>query len=295
MITVMGATGNTGSKIARALLGSGERVRALGRTERKLEALARAGAATATGDAADADFLAGAFAGSDAVFTLLPTDRTAPDYRAAQDRQGEAIAAALRATGVRRVVALSSLGADRPDAPGPIAGLHAHEERLRALPDTDVLLLRPGSFFENFREALPLVRAEGVVADTVAPDLELPMVATRDVAAAAVRALAARDWRGVAVRELLGPCDLSFAAATRLLGEGIGRPDLRYVRLAHGAMVEALVAAGLAESFARLYVEMTRAFDSGSVQPLAGRNSENTTPTRFESFVDELAAEAVAA
>src|SRR5918997_1850248 len=48
----------------------------------------------------------------DAVYALLPTEQTAHDYRAEQDRQGEAVAAAVRASGVPFVVALSSVGAD---------------------------------------------------------------------------------------------------------------------------------------------------------------------------------------
>ena len=58
MITVMGATGNTGRKIAAALLDAGQQVRALGRAERKLAELGRAGAEVLTGDAGDAAFLA---------------------------------------------------------------------------------------------------------------------------------------------------------------------------------------------------------------------------------------------
>ena len=47
MITVMGATGNTGKKITESLLKAGEKVRALGRSESKLAALKRAGAEVA--------------------------------------------------------------------------------------------------------------------------------------------------------------------------------------------------------------------------------------------------------
>lgn len=289
MITVMGATGNTGKKIAETLLETGEKVRALGRSEEKLAELANAGAETLAGDAADATFLTRAFRGADAVFTLLPTDQRAPDFRAEQDRQGEAVARAVRESGVRHVVALSSLGAELSEGNGLIAGLHAQEQRLRGLPGTNVLFLRPVSFFENFYGALELIRHQGVVGDTVEPDLTIPMIATRDIADAAARALADRDWQGVAVRELLGQRDLSYAQATRILGEALGKPDLQYVRFPDDDMVGALVGAGLSESFARLYVEMTGAFNEGTIQPRAGRTSENTTPTRFEDFAPELA------
>lgn len=56
------------------------------------------------------------------------------------------------------------------------------------------------------------------------------MIATRDIADVAARALRQRDWRGVVVRELLGERDLTFAEATRIIGARIGKPDLSYVQ-----------------------------------------------------------------
>jgi uncharacterized protein YbjT (DUF2867 family) len=289
MIAVMGATGHTGKKIAEALLEAGQEVRALGRSESKLAGLQSAGAEVLTGDAADAACLARAFRGADAVYTLLPTDRQSPDYRARQDQEGEAIVQAIRESGVRYVVALSSLGGDLGVGLGAIGGLHAQEERLRRLEGTNVLLLRPVSFFENFNDQLELVKHEGIVTDSVAPDLAVPMVATRDIAEVAAKALKARDWKGVVVRELLGPRDLTHREVTRILGERIGKPDLEYVQLSYADMASALVQAGLSESFAGLYVEMTRAFNEGKVKPRDGRTPANTTSTRFEDFVGELA------
>jgi uncharacterized protein YbjT (DUF2867 family) len=287
MITVMGATGHTGRKITEALLKAGEGVRALGRSESKLAKLKSAGADVLPGDATDASFLAKAFRGTDAVYTLLATDRTRPDYRAEQDQQGEAIVKAIAGSGVRYIVALSSLGADLNDGTGVIAGLHAQEERLKRLEGTNVLLLRPVSFFENFYDTLGLIKYEGINADSVAPDLAIPMIATRDIADIAAKALKARDWKGVVVRELLGPRDLTYSEATRILGEYIGKPGLQYVQFSYEDEARALVQAGLSESFAGLYVEMTRAFNEGKIT--AHRTAENTTPTRFEDFVGELA------
>ena len=100
MITVMGATGNTGRKITELLLEAGEEVRALGRSPEKLAELEALGAETVAGDVRDADYLARAFAGADAVYTLTAFDPTLPDYHADQDRRGEAIAAAIRESGV---------------------------------------------------------------------------------------------------------------------------------------------------------------------------------------------------
>jgi uncharacterized protein YbjT (DUF2867 family) len=290
LLTVMGATGHTGSKIVRRLLGAGARVRAIGRNPDKLAALASAGAEVLAGDSRDPAFLAQAFRGAAAAYTLLATDRQAPDYAARQDEEGEAIAAALRACGVRRVVALSSLGADVPEGTGVIAGLHRQEQRLRKIAGIDLLLLRPASFFENLHDALGTIKEAGMLADTVAPDLAVPMIATDDIAAVAAEALLAREGTGVAVRELLGERDISHREVARLIGEAIGQPALPYVQLTEADMGEALVGAGLSPSFVALYVEMTRAFNEQRVGSREGRTPANTTPTRFEDFVPELAA-----
>ena len=96
------------------------------------------------------------------------------------------------------------------------------------------------------------------------------MIATRDIADVAAKALKARDWEGVVVRELLGPRDVTYSGAKRILGERIGKPDLNYVQISYAGMAEALVQAGLSESFAGLYVEMTRSFNEAQ----AGRGSK---------------------
>jgi uncharacterized protein YbjT (DUF2867 family) len=284
----MGATGNTGKKISQTLLEAGEKVRALGRSEHKLADLKRAGAEVLTGDTSDAAFLSKAFHGADAVYTLLPTDRRAPDYRAEQDREGEAIVQAIHDSRVRYVVALSSLGADLSEGTGVIAGLHAQEERLKRLKGLNVLLLRPVSFFENFYDAIGPIKHDGINADSVAAHLAVPMVATRDIANVAAKALKARDWTGVVARELLGQRDLSYAEATRILGMQIGKPELRYMQFSYDETAKALEEAGLSASFASLYVDMTRAFNEGTIKP-NGRTPLNTTPTRFEDFAGEWA------
>jgi uncharacterized protein YbjT (DUF2867 family) len=290
MITVMGATGHTGNAIARSLLESGEEVRALGRSESTLASLAGAGAETLAGDASDPRYLTEAFRGAEAVYTLLPIDPQAPDYHARCGQLGEAIVTAVRAAGVPFVVALSSVGADVPTGTGFIAGLHDQEQRLSGLEGTDVLFLRPGFFFENFYASLGVIAEQGVLADSVAPDVRLPMIATRDIATAAAAALEARDWAGVVVRELLGPRDLSYAEAAEIIGAHIGRPDLAYVQVPYADMAAELSEAGFSDDAAARQVEMTRAFNDELVVSREGRTPANTTPTQFEDFAAELAA-----
>jgi uncharacterized protein YbjT (DUF2867 family) len=185
MITVMGATGNTGRKITELLLEAGEEVRALVRSPEKLAEFDALGAKAVAGDVRDAGYLTSTFAGADAVYTLTAFDPTLPDYHGDQDRRGVAIASAIRESGVRHVVALSSLGGELASGNGFIASLHRQERRLRALGSVSLMILRPGAFYEDFYAALDTIRHEGVVADSVAPHAKVPMIATADIAAVA--------------------------------------------------------------------------------------------------------------
>jgi uncharacterized protein YbjT (DUF2867 family) len=291
MITVLGATGRTGGEVARRLVAAGERVRAVGRSATRLADVA--GTEPFAGDAGDAEFLTTAMRGADAAYVVFPYDPTATGYAAEQRRLGEAAVRAAREAGVGHVVAVSSIGADVPAGTGFIAALHEQEQRLSAL--DAVLVLRAGSFFENFAEALESVHAAGVIADAVDPDVALPMVAVRDVAAAAADALLARDWTGTVVRELQGPRDLSYRETTAILGARIGRPDLPYVRLPDAEMVEVLYGAGFSAEAAALHVELGRAISDGTIAARQPRSSATSTPTRFEDVADDLARDFLAA
>jgi uncharacterized protein YbjT (DUF2867 family) len=289
MITVLGATGTVGRKIVHRLLEAGEPVRAVGRDRGVLAELAAAGAEPRSGDAADVAFLTEAFRGADAVHTMLPYSPAAPDFRGDQARLGAAIVAAIRQSGVRKVVALSSVGAEQEAGTGFIAAsLHPQERRLRALEGVDVLFLRPTLFFESVVAAVDVNDPAGVNADVAAPDVPVAMVSTHDVAEAAAEALRSRDWSGGEIRELLGPRDLTYAEATRIFGEAIGRPDLPYVQLSGDEMIAALVQAGFTADTAALHVEMGHAISAGTIGPLGGRTSRSTTRTRFEDAVAEL-------
>jgi uncharacterized protein YbjT (DUF2867 family) len=289
MIVLMGATGNTGRVAAEALLARGEKVRVLGRDAGKLATLRARGAEVAVGDASDAGFLERAFTGAGSAYTLIPPAMGVPDFRAHQDRIGEATTTALRKAGVKRVVFLSSVGADLPSGTGPITGLHHQEERLRGL-GVAVVSLRPAYFMENLYASLPVIRHQGVNGSALSPTLKMPMIATRDIGAAAAVALAAGDGSGFQVRYLLGARDYTMPEVTGILGAAIGKPGLAYVQFPYDAFAAALEKAGLTRDLAGLYVEMSRAFNEGKVTVPGGRTPANTTPTTFEAFAKELAA-----
>ncbi|OLL74785.1 hypothetical protein Ae168Ps1_3183 [Pseudonocardia sp. Ae168_Ps1] len=256
MITVLGATGNVGSQVVRELSAAGVEVRAVSR------------GAGFRGDMGDPSFLRRAFDGAAAAFVLLPLDVTEPGYAAHQARLGESVVAGLRDSGVPRVVALSSLGAEVPGGPdlsatGYLGTLHDQEVRLATL-DARVTRIRPGLFLETFLAAAGAMRAHGVHADTIDPGVALPMVATRDVGRAAAAALLDADAPEIV--EVQGAADRTVPAVVAALGPALGMPDLSYVRLPDDEMEQVLRQAGFPADSARLHVAMHRAFNEGRVR-----------------------------
>ncbi|MGA9870165.1 MAG: NAD(P)H-binding protein [Rhodococcus sp. (in: high G+C Gram-positive bacteria)] len=289
MITVLGASGNVGSKVAHAAIDSGQHVVVVGRDGAKLQKLGERGAAVRVGDISNTSWLVDALAGSDAVFAMQPSNPFAPDYANEQDRFGSSICAAITKNAISTVVALSSLGADRADAPGVIGALHRQERRLAALDADRVIISRPVSFFENFSPAVDQLTDSGTHVDSVRKDLPIPMIATADIAYAAVRALTDITWSGFAHITLLGQRDISYDEATVVLGEALGLDTARYQQLPYEAMLGVLTEIGLSADYARHYVEMTRAFNSGELTDPVARTEANTTTTRFEDFARSLA------
>src|SRR5262245_8629931 len=112
MISIVGASGNTGKVAAERLLDANVPVRVIGRSADRLQPLVARGAQAAVGDVADEAFLTEAFRGADAIYAMMPPDYHAPDYFGRYDRIGTTMARAMQAAGARRVVFLSSLGAE---------------------------------------------------------------------------------------------------------------------------------------------------------------------------------------
>lgn len=263
MITVLGASGNTGGRVVRRLREGGEAVRAVGRDAGRLADAAAHGAEPHVADITDRGALTRALAGADAAYVLMPLDLAAPGYRAQQEQVGTAIAGALADARVPHVVALSSLGAELSSGTGFLETLHEQEQRLAAL-DASVVVLRPGLFFESFLPALAPMLATGVHHDTIDPDVALPMVATADIGDAAAALL--RDPDAAGVRELPGPEELTVPDAVARLGAAIGRPGLRYERPPEDVMRAVLVEAGLPADLTEENLAMNAAFNRGVVQ-----------------------------
>jgi uncharacterized protein YbjT (DUF2867 family) len=285
---ILGASGNTGSIIANTLLSKGRQVRVVGRDAARLQRFVRNGAEAFTADLSDAAALTKAFSGARAAYLLLPPITSRED----QERQSDAVAKAVKESGLRYAVHLSSFGAHVPEGTGPVTGLHTSEQKLNAIGGLNVLHLRAGYFMENNLTAIGMIQGMGIFGHALLPDLKLPMIATRDIGDYAAERLLDLDFSGKQTRELLGERDLSITEATAVIARGISKPELRYEQFTYDQLRQALTQMGFSPQKAAVYIEMFTAVNTGVLAAQEPRSPENSTPTSFEIFVQDVFAPA---
>ena len=281
---ITGATGHTGKPIALGLLESGHNVRIISRSDEKAKELTDKGAELFTGDTSDADLLKKAFAGADAVYAMIPMDTATPDYTESQIEHATAIGAAIKETGVKYLVMLSSVGAHLAEGAGVVQGLQKAEVIFNSIDGLNTLYLRAGYFMENTLMQVGAIKFMGAMATPVAGDLAIPMVATRDIASAALRYLLDLNFTGKNVDYVLGQRDVSYNEIATLFGAAIGKPDLKYFTASFEEGRQAMLRAGMGESVVNKLLEFIRSMNEGRVLGDAKRTPANTTPTSIEDF-----------
>src|SRR5260370_31045620 len=288
MYVVLGTTGNTGSGIANSLLIKGERVRVMGRDASRLAGFVRKGAEAFSANVSDSAALTQALTGARAAYLMLPPSLTSLDYRADQERESDSISKAVRESGLRYAVLLSSFGAHVPEGTGPIAGLYSAEQKLNTINGLNVLHLRAGYFMENNLAAIGMIQGMGMFGHALLPDLKIPMIATRDIGEYAAGRILKLDFSGKQTRELLGERDLSMNEATSVIARGIGKPDLRYVQVPYEQVEQVVTQMGIPATTAGHFIRRYKAINEGIVAAQEPRSPENTTPTSFEKFVQDV-------
>jgi hypothetical protein len=113
------------------------------------------------------------------------------------------------------------------------------------------------------------------------------MIAARDVGRVAALRLSDPNWKGMYIRELHGPADMSFDEAAEMISQVLGRKIL-FIRSDKQEARHALLNTGMSENLADSLLEMYDAVEMGRLQPLQPRSLESTTPTTFTEFVHEV-------
>ena len=288
MFVVLGATGNTGAPAVKTLLAKGAKVRAVGRDAARIQQILGNDVEPFIADINDTAALAKAFTGADGAYVMIPPRLNEPDLLAAGAKMSDAITTALKESAVKRIVALSSIGAQHDKKTGPILAVHDLEQKLATVVGKDFLILRPAMFLENLLMLTGLIKSMGFLAGGIKGSLRVPMIAARDIGEVAGSELFEGNFKEKEIRELLGQRDISFDEAAHAIGAEIGKPKLSYQNFPSFLVEQAMKQMGLPSKTASLMTEMTDAANSGLLDPTQPRNEKTTTPTSIEAWAKEV-------
>lgn len=288
-IVVTGASGHISGKLAETLLKAGHSVTVIGRSATHLEKLIAAGATAAEGSVEDVEFLSRTFTGADAVYTMVPPNFGASDWKGWIGGIGANYAKAIKSAGVKYVVNLSSVGAHLQEGCGPVSGLYRVEQALNALEGVHVKHLRPMYFYDNLLANIAMVKNMNIIGGNFGGgENKLSLVSPSDIADAAFEELNTLSFAGISVRYIASD-ERTGAEVASVLGSAIGKPGLPWVEFSDEQSLQGMLMAGLPQEAASNYTEMGQALRNGTMQADFKANHSVTGKTKLEDFAKVFA------
>lgn len=287
-ITLTGSTGNITRPLAEILVAKGHEVKIISSNADRAEEIKSLGAIPLIGSVSDIEFLKDAFTGADAIYTMVPPNFAAPKFRAYIKSIGENYAVAIKDSGVKKVVNLSSVGADLPDGTGPIAGLHDVENIFAALNGVDVKHLRAGYFYINFLANIDMVKHANILGSNFGGDAKLVLVHPRNIAEVAAEVLES-NFIGKTIQYVASDDESTPADVAKVLGTAVGKPELPWVEFSDEDAFNGMVGAGLPEEIAKNYVEMGDAIRSNKLFVDYYKNRPVLGSIKLKDFAAEFA------
>jgi len=260
---VCGVTGRTGAAAADTLLRAGCAVRVVVRDPAQGRRWAERGAEVAVADLTELAALTRALDRVRGAYLVCPQDYGRDDVFEQAARIADTAARAALVAEVPRLVALSSMGADRAGGTGWIGMNRAFEQRLG---ETGIAAtwLRAAYFMENWTPLVGQAVRSGTLPSFLAPPHRtFPMVATADVGSAAA-ALLEDTWTGTRIVTLAGPKEYAPDDVAAIVAAALGTP-VRVATLAEGDWHGALAGAGFSQAALAGFTVMTRGLNSGHI------------------------------
>ncbi len=287
-IIVTGTLGNIGKPLTKALIQNGHQVTGIHHNIENQGEIEALGAKAAIGSVEALDFLAATFAGADVVYTMVPPNYFAePDIREYYRKIGNNYTQAIKQSGVKRVINLSSYGAHLDKGTGNILGAHYVENSLNELSDADITHIRPTYFYYNLLNLIPVIKATGMIYANYGGDKSIEMVSPLDIALAIADEIEStsvhRKVRYVSSDELTGD------EIASILGEAIGKPDLKWIVISDEESLRGYINNSFPELLSRNLVEMFSSLQRGKLAEDFILNKPTALgKVKFTSFVKDF-------
>lgn len=283
MFIVLGATGHVGSATAEALLEQGQPVTIVTRDETRAERFRDLGAEIAQADLHDVETMRSVFRVGKRLFLLNPPAAPSTDTDATEKETARHLLAAIEGSGLEKIVAESTYGAQPGDHIGDLNTLFELEEGLRAqsIPHT---IIRAAYYFSNWDAMLEPAR-KGMLPTMYPAEQKLPMVAPADLGDTAAKLLLEPAQRQ-GIHYVEGPERYSSADVADAFSKALKQTVVPLVtprqnwELAYRKL-------GFSEAAARSYARMTAlTADASYEMPANPMRGATTLQTYIEGLVE---------
>lgn len=256
-ITLLGSLGHINQHVIPELIKQGHEVTVVSHSDKRTAEIESLGAHAAIGSMSDIEFLSAAFAGADEVYLMISGDvgRDGNPVESAR-QQAEIFKTAITQAGVKRVVDLSSVGADQGPEVGGLYVYHVIEDVLKELPDVLYTFVRPTGFYTNLLTKIPLLKEKHIIVESRGAEVESYWVAPEDIAQVVLKALLTPTKEN---RVMYATSDrVKGAELVQYIADEIQMPDLKWVEISDQEMEQSLAAnmpAPLAKAFTTMYAQ----------------------------------------
>ncbi len=293
-IILTGSLGNIGKSLTIKLVEKGHSVIVISSNAERSSAIEALGAKALIGSMFDADFLSAAFNGADIVY-LMETMEAAGDmfdkdvdFIAAIGEIGLNYQRAIRQSGVKKVIHLSSIGAHTDKGIGILLFHHNVEKALRELPDDIAIkFIRPVGFYINMFSFIHTIKSKGAIISNYGGDKKEPWVSPLDVAGVIAEEID-RPFDGRTVRYVASD-EVSPNEIAKALGKAIGKPDLEWKVISDDQLLTGWLNVGFNAQVANGFVELQASQGTGQLYEDYYRNKPILGKVKLSDFAKEFA------
>ncbi|MDR6562419.1 MULTISPECIES: NAD(P)H-binding protein [unclassified Arcicella] len=292
-IVITGSLGNISKPLTIALVEKGHSVTVISSKAERQKDIEAIGAQPAIGSMKDVDFLSATFNGADIVYVMEVLGENAffdptVDVIAEITSIGNNYKQAIEQSGVKNVVHLSSIGAHTDTGNGILAFHYNVENILKQLPnDVSIKFMRPVGFYYNMFAFIRTIKAQDVIVSNYGGDEREPWVSPLDIASVIAEEIE-KPFDGREIRYIASD-EASPNEVAKMLGEAIGKPDLKWIAITDEEMLNNMVAAGMNPQTAKGFVEMNASRRGGVLYEDYNRYKPTLRNVKIVDFAKEFA------
>ncbi|TGE75637.1 SDR family oxidoreductase [Weissella confusa] len=251
-IAMLGSLGNVNRVAVPELLNAGHEVTLLTSLAERVAEIEALGAHAVVGSMTNLDDLIAALTGADVAYLML-TGRATGSLVAHGEMVGKLFKQAIEATGVKRVVNLSSVGADQGPEIGALYVYNILEGLLASLP-IDITFVRPVAFYGNLMGSIQTIKAQHAIINNFPASHRNAYVWPADIAKTVVDAIL-HPVAGQTVRYVVSDL-FTGDELVAALQEALDMPDLKWIEISDEQALANMTAKGMPEAVATEFVKL---------------------------------------